>query len=445
MSQFQTAAGTAHDPRADVLVLENAPYDGPYAIGTALEAAGLTLRTCRVWAGDPVPDTLDGTAALVVLGGATAVCLGHEDFPGRAAELALLRAALAAEVPVLGVCLGARLLAVAAGAEGHRGGGAETGWGAVDLSPVARRDPLFTDVPGRLRVFHGHTDSMELPHGATPLASCDRDPVQAFRIGGSAWGLRFHLEVDKSAVDALAAAFPDEAPDIAASASAELAALAPYRDGVFARFAALVAERAATTMTRTFFTPRAATWEQRFADDNPVYAAAVSAMGLRRGQRALDVGCGSGRALPALRAEVGEEGVVLGADLTPAMLTAAVSEGRAGLAGLLVADACRLPLPSGTMDGIFSAGLINHVPDPPTALREWARVTAPGGVLLLFHPSGRAERAARHGRPLDPDDPLAEDNLRPALHAAGWDLVRYEDAAHHFLARAVRLTTEPGT
>lgn len=91
------------------------------------------------------------------------------------------------------------------------------------------------------------------------------------------------------------------------------------------------------------------------------------------------------------------------------------------------------------MDGIFSAGLINHVPDPGAALREWARGTVPGGVLLLFHPSGRAERAARHRRPLDPDDPMAEEHLRPALQEAGWDLDCYEDASHHFLARALRV------
>ncbi|MFI6655216.1 hypothetical protein ACIBL8_06850 [Streptomyces sp. NPDC050523] len=58
-----------YDPAADVLVLEHAPHEGLYAIGPALEAARLRLRTCRVWAGDPVPDTLDGAAALVVMGG----------------------------------------------------------------------------------------------------------------------------------------------------------------------------------------------------------------------------------------------------------------------------------------------------------------------------------------------------------------------------------------
>ncbi|RPE46650.1 methyltransferase family protein [Streptomyces sp. Ag109_O5-1] len=159
-------------------------------------------------------------------------------------------------------------------------------------------------------------------------------------------------------------------------------------------------------------------------------------MGLRPGQRVLDLGCGTGRALPALRAQVGVDGMVSGVDLTPAMLRAALREGRDADGQLLLADACRLPLRTGAADAVFSAGLINHVPDPAAALREWARVTTPDGVLLLFHPSGRAERAARHGRPLDPDDLTAEENLTPALRVAGWHIEVYEDARHHFLARA---------
>ncbi|WTE48705.1 class I SAM-dependent methyltransferase [Streptomyces sp. NBC_01622] len=205
---------------------------------------------------------------------------------------------------------------------------------------------------------------------------------------------------------------------------------------MFKCFAAFVAARAEQTATRAFFTRRAATWEERFADDGPRYAAAVDRMALRPGARVLDLGCGTGRALPALRAHVGDAGLVLGIDLTPAMLTAALREGRDNDGHLLPADACRLPLPTAALDAVFSADLINHVPAPAMALREWARVTAPGGTLLLYHPSGRA---ARYGSPLDPDDPFAEHNLRPALRTAGWDLSRYEDAPHHFLARAARV------
>ena len=422
-----------------IQIVEHAPHEGSYALGAALEAAGLPTRVCRTWAGDQVPDTADDLVGLVVLGGPMAA---YEDFPGRSAELALLRAALDAEIPVLGVCLGAQLLAVAAGGAGRPGDGAQIGWGDVRMTEAAHTDALFAGVPQRLRVLHWHDDTMDLPAGATLLVSCDRYPVQAFRIGGSAWGTQFHLEVDETAVGAFADAFPEDAataPGLVESAPAELAVLARHRDGVFKRFAAFVAARAEQTATRAFFTRRAATWEERFADDGPRYAAAVDRMELRPGARVLDLGCGTGRALPALRAHVGDAGLVLGIDLTPAMLAAALREGRDKDGHMLLADACRLPLPAAALDAVFSAGLINHVPDPATALREWARVTAPDGTLLLYHPSGRAERAARHGRTLDPDDPLAERNLRPALRTAGWDLSRYEDAPHHFLARATRV------
>ncbi len=161
-------------------------------------------------------------------------------------------------------------------------------------------------------------------------------------------------------------------------------------------------------------------------------------MALERGQTAMDLGCGTGRAMPALRARVGGEGRVLGIDVTHAMLTAAARIGRTAAGQLLLADCARLPLPSASVHGIFAAGLLDHLPHPRTALREWARVCAADGTLLLFHPAGRAERAARHGRPLSPDDPLAEPNLRPVLDTTGWRLTVYDDAEQHFLARAVR-------
>ncbi|MET4923053.1 methyltransferase domain-containing protein [Streptomyces sp. PSRA5] len=424
-----------------VLVVEHVPGEGPYAIGAALGAAGLRIRLCRVWAGDPLPESLVGIEALVVMGGPTAAH-SDEGFPTRGAELALLRAALAAEVPVLGVCLGAQLLAVAAGGSARTGSGLQVGWGEVRTGPPAATDPLLAGAPERLGVLHWHGDTMDLPDGAVLLASCDRYPVQAFRVGGAAWGLQFHLEADEATTDVFVAAFPADAatvPGLREDTPAALAALAPHRDRILERFAALVADRAEHTASRTFFTPKADRWEARFAADTPAYVSAVARMGLRPGQTALDLGCGTGRVLPALRGEVGDRGTVLGVDVTPAMLAAAAREGRGGgPAHLLLADCLRLPLPSRTVDGIFSAGLLDHLAEPSAALREWARVVRPGGTLLLFHPSGRTERAARHGRLPSPADPLAEPNLRPMLDAGGWRLDRYEDARAYFLARAVR-------
>lgn len=192
------------------------------------------------------------------------------------------------------------------------------------------------------------------------------------------------------------------------------------------------------THVQEFFGARAADWDTRFPDDGPAYAAAVADLGLREGDRVLDAGCGTGRALPPLRAAVGPSGVVLGADLTPAMLQAAVRAGRDRDGQLLLADVAALPLRAESLDAVFGAGLISHLPDPAENLRELARVVRPGGTLALFHPIGRAALAARQGRQITPDDLRGEPNLRPLLAGSGWRLTSYADEDTRFLALAVR-------
>nr|WP_306941219.1 methyltransferase domain-containing protein [Streptomyces phaeochromogenes] len=193
------------------------------------------------------------------------------------------------------------------------------------------------------------------------------------------------------------------------------------------------------THVQEFFGARAADWDTRFPDDGPVYAAAVTELGLRKGDRVLDAGCGTGRALPHLRDAVGPAGVVLGADLTPAMLEAAVRAGRDRDGQLLLADVAGLPLRSESLDAVFAAGLVAHLPNPSENLRELARVVRPAGTLALFHPIGRAALAARQGRQITPDDLRAESNLRPLLSGSGWRLTSYVDEDSRFLALAVRL------
>ncbi|MFD4872602.1 class I SAM-dependent methyltransferase [Streptomyces sp. NPDC058420] len=192
------------------------------------------------------------------------------------------------------------------------------------------------------------------------------------------------------------------------------------------------------THVQEFFGARAADWDSRFPDDGPAYAAAVAELGLREGDRVLDAGCGTGRALPPLRAAVGRSGMVLGADLTPAMLEAAVRAGRDREGRLLLADVAALPLRSDSLDAVFGAGLIAHLPRPEANLRELARVVRPGGTLALFHPIGRAALAARQGRQITPDDLRAEPNLRPLLSGSGWRMTSYADENDRFLALAVR-------
>ncbi|MEU8788209.1 class I SAM-dependent methyltransferase [Streptomyces sp. NPDC048643] len=192
------------------------------------------------------------------------------------------------------------------------------------------------------------------------------------------------------------------------------------------------------THVQEFFGTRAADWDTRFPDDGPAYEAAVKDMGLRPGDRVLDAGCGTGRALPPLRAAVGGTGVVLGADLTPAMLEAAVRAGRDRDGRLLLADVAALPLRSESLDAVFAAGLVAHLPNPAENLRELTRVVRPGGTLALFHPIGRAALAARQGRELTPEDLRAEPNLGPLLAGSGWDMLSYVDEDARFLTLAVR-------
>ncbi|MGA5170461.1 MULTISPECIES: class I SAM-dependent methyltransferase [Streptomyces] len=193
------------------------------------------------------------------------------------------------------------------------------------------------------------------------------------------------------------------------------------------------------TEVQEFFTARAADWDTRFPDDGPRYAAAVAAMGLRPGGAVLDAGCGTGRALPYLRAAVGAGGTVVGLDLTPAMLAAAVRAGRAGQGALLLGDVGRLPLRDGVLDAVFGAGLVSHLARPEEDLRELARAVRPGGRLALFHPVGRAALAARHGRRVTADDLRAQPNLRRLLAASGWRMISYVDEDDRFLALADRV------
>ncbi|GIH16219.1 class I SAM-dependent methyltransferase [Rugosimonospora africana] len=196
-------------------------------------------------------------------------------------------------------------------------------------------------------------------------------------------------------------------------------------------------DRVYLTETRAFFAARAATWDHKFGQDLPSYAAAIDQAGIPAGATVVDVGCGTGRAMGALRTAVGPHGAVIGVDLTPHMLTVA-GDSTGSSAYLLLADARHLPLADSCADAIFAAGLIQHLPDPAAGLTELARVTRPDGRLIVFHPSGRAALAARHGRTLRDDEPLNRPQLARLLTATGWALTDYDDPPHRFLALATR-------
>jgi SAM-dependent methyltransferase len=193
--------------------------------------------------------------------------------------------------------------------------------------------------------------------------------------------------------------------------------------------------------TQQFFDARAAGWEDRFPDDDSLFEAAIAELRLKAGSRVLDVGCGTGRALPFIRNAVGLTGLVVGADLTPAMINEAARRGRGLQAQLLVADVMRLPFSATQFDVVFAAGLLPHLIDPLSGLMELARVAARSGTLAIFHPIGRVALAARHGGAPSEDDTLAPARLRDLLDASGWSVERIDDGRGRYLAVASRRHT----
>lgn len=185
-------------PRA--VCLTNVPHEGPALIGELLGEMGWTVQTVEAYAGERWPADLSSADLLVVMGGPMGVAdLGSPAYPWLGPVADLLRRRLSAGAPNLGICLGAQLLAHAAGAKvapmvdaaGRRV--REVGWGALQVYPEA--DPCVRGLPATMEVLHWHGDACALPAGATLLASTAVCPVQMFRLGRSL-GLQFHPEID---------------------------------------------------------------------------------------------------------------------------------------------------------------------------------------------------------------------------------------------------------
>ncbi len=186
--------------------------------------------------------------------------------------------------------------------------------------------------------------------------------------------------------------------------------------------------------TQAFFGQRAAGWEDRFPDDDPLFGVAVDALDLTNDAWVLDAGCGSGRALPIMANRVGPNGRVVGFDATPEMVDEARRLGRGGSAALFVGDVANPGLPAASFDAILAAGLLPHLPDPSMVLLEFARLAKPGARLAIFHPVDRRDLAARHGD--DPEQSVIAPPLLTTLVASlPWELESIHDA-NYYLAVA---------
>jgi GMP synthase (glutamine-hydrolysing) len=144
---------------------------------------------------------LEDVSGLVVFGGEMNVD-ETDRYPSLLIQRQLMRRAVDAGLPVLGICLGAQLLARALEARVYRAPVRELGFKPVRVTDAGQRDALLGAFQTGDRVFQWHEDTFELPAGAELLAVGDDVPVQAFRLGSNAWGVQFHFEVDAEGVDA---------------------------------------------------------------------------------------------------------------------------------------------------------------------------------------------------------------------------------------------------
>jgi GMP synthase (glutamine-hydrolysing) len=190
-------------------ILQHVPFEGPGLIATQAGARGLQLDRRHLYRGDELP-RLDQLTGLVVLGGPMGVG-DTEQHPYLAGEIDLLAAATAAGIPVLGVCLGAQLLACALGGTVRRARTAEVGIGSVALTAAGERDGVLGPSGPVLPVLHWHGDTFTIPPGAQLLASSDRCVNQAFRLG-CAYGLQFHVELDAGLSASMRPQLPSDVP-----------------------------------------------------------------------------------------------------------------------------------------------------------------------------------------------------------------------------------------
>lgn len=228
-----------------VLVVQHAPFEGPGLVADALAARGVPCRIVHAHAGEPVPASIDGARGLVLLGGPMGV-YERARYPHLDDELRLTERAIAAEVPIFGICLGSQIVAAALGARVAPAAFQEIGWLPIALAPAAGDDRLFAGIDHAVPL-HWHGDAFDLPAGCTSLAWSEATACQAFRHGDRVYGVLCHLEATAAIVLGMVAscgadlrAARVDARALLAATPARLAALAPIARRVLDRWAEMV-------------------------------------------------------------------------------------------------------------------------------------------------------------------------------------------------------------
>ena len=182
----------------NVLIIKHIEIGGPGLIEYYLKQEKISKQILNLETGIPLPK-LDDLTHIVLLGGPMNV-YEEDRYPLLREEDLFIKEAIQRGKSILGICLGAQLIAKALRAKVFKAPVKEIGWYDVSLTRIGSIDPLFSKLPKPFSVFQWHEDTFEIPHSAILIATSSLVPYRAFRYGDNAYGLQFHLEITQEMI-----------------------------------------------------------------------------------------------------------------------------------------------------------------------------------------------------------------------------------------------------
>jgi GMP synthase (glutamine-hydrolysing) len=180
------------------LILEHEESEGPGIFQPLLHASGLSFKRIKLFTGEAIPGA-ENLQGVLIMGGPMNV-YEESAYPFLAEEDRFLKQCLRNAIPVLGVCLGAQLIAKAAGAKITKAPAKELGWYEVRLTDAGLYDPLLAGFAKNFSVFQFHEDTFDIPPGAVHILDAPGCLHQGYRIGNNIYGLQFHLEATQEMI-----------------------------------------------------------------------------------------------------------------------------------------------------------------------------------------------------------------------------------------------------
>ncbi len=192
----------------NVLIMKHIEIEGPGLIEYCLKQGNIPYQIINLQTGIHFPK-FDDLTHIVILGGPMNV-YEEDRYPFLREEDLFIKESIQRGKSILGICLGAQLIAKALGAKVYKASVKEIGWYDVSLTEIGSKDPLFSTLPKTFPVFQWHEDTFELPRGSKLIATSPSVPHQAFRYGEKVYGLQFHLEVMEEMIHEWMEAYEEE-------------------------------------------------------------------------------------------------------------------------------------------------------------------------------------------------------------------------------------------